>query len=180
MGRARPGWPEGRPDPALRGPGSGQASAGPDPTQEGQGPGMIVSGPRGRPGVSPARPVQRHGRASCLIANYHNSSTDTEISVTRLVQTKSILSSATPFSQPNKKGQFETFLSMAREHDRPDPTLIIENPRRPQPSKCIQGHGYPVTALEELQKRNKGSTYSGMYQLGLLMASWHWQAFRRP
>ena len=99
------------------GPGSGQASAGPDLTQEGQGPGMIASGPRDRPRVSLAQPIQRYGRASCLIANYHNSSTDTEISVTRLVQAKSILCLATPFSQPSKKRQFKTFLSMAQEHD---------------------------------------------------------------
>ena len=48
---------------------------------------------------------------------------------------------------------------MAREHDQPDPALIIEGSRRPQPSKRIQGCDYPVSALEELQKRDKGTYY---------------------
>ncbi len=46
---------------------------------------------------------------------------------------------------------------MARgEHDRPDPSLIVQGSRRPQPSRCIQGDDYPVTPLEELQVRSKG------------------------
>jgi hypothetical protein len=49
---------------------------------------------------------------------------------------------------------------MARGHDRPNPALIIEGPRRPQPSKRVQGHDYPVSALEEIQKRNKGIYHS--------------------
>lgn len=48
---------------------------------------------------------------------------------------------------------------MARgEHDRPDPSLIVEGSRRVQPSKRIQGHDYPITPLEEL--RSKGTQYS--------------------
>jgi hypothetical protein len=49
---------------------------------------------------------------------------------------------------------------MAREHDQPNPALIIEGSRRPRPSKRVQGHDYPVSALEELQKRDKGTNYS--------------------
>ena len=46
---------------------------------------------------------------------------------------------------------------MARgEHDRPDPGLIIEGPRRPLPSKRVQGCDYPVTPLEEIYVREKG------------------------
>ena len=46
---------------------------------------------------------------------------------------------------------------MARGHDQPNPALIIEGPRRLQPSKRMQGRDYPVSALEELQKRDKGT-----------------------
>lgn len=54
---------------------------------------------------------------------------------------------------------------MAREHDQPDPTLIIKGPRRPQPSKRVQGDDYPISALEELQKRDKGTYFlSGQCQ----------------
>ena len=42
------------------------------------------------------------------------------------------------------------------EHDRPDPSLIVEGSRRPHPSKRIQGHDYPITPLEELHVRSKG------------------------
>ena len=42
------------------------------------------------------------------------------------------------------------------EKDRPDPTLIIEGSRRPQPSRRVQGQDYPKTALEELKERKKG------------------------
>ena len=50
---------------------------------------------------------------------------------------------------------------MARgEHDRPDPSLIVEGPRRQQPSKRVQGHDYPITALEELHVHSKGIRYS--------------------
>jgi hypothetical protein len=49
---------------------------------------------------------------------------------------------------------------MARgEHDRPDPSLIVEGTRRTNPSKRIQGDDYPITPLEELRVRSKG-TYS--------------------
>jgi hypothetical protein len=45
---------------------------------------------------------------------------------------------------------------MARgEHDRPDPSLIVEGSRRSHPSKRIQGEDYPIT-LEELRVRSKG------------------------
>ena len=48
---------------------------------------------------------------------------------------------------------------MARgEHDKPDPTLIIEGSQRAVPSKRIQGQGYPTTALEELRERDEGDT----------------------
>jgi hypothetical protein len=43
---------------------------------------------------------------------------------------------------------------MAR--DKPDPTLIVEGSRRAHPSKRVQGHDYPTTALEELEQREKG------------------------
>jgi hypothetical protein len=45
---------------------------------------------------------------------------------------------------------------MAREHDQPDPSLIIQGSRRVQQSKRVQGLSYPVTALEELREREKG------------------------
>ena len=46
---------------------------------------------------------------------------------------------------------------MARgEHDRPDPSLIVQGSRRPHPSKRIQGDDYPITPLEELCVRSKG------------------------
>ena len=46
---------------------------------------------------------------------------------------------------------------MARgEHDRPDPSLIVEGSRRTNPSKRIQGDDYPITPLEELRVRSKG------------------------
>jgi len=48
---------------------------------------------------------------------------------------------------------------MARgEHDKPDPTLIIEGSRRALPSKRVQGQGYPTTVSEELRERDKGGT----------------------
>jgi hypothetical protein len=46
------------------------------------------------------------------------------------------------------------------EHDRPDPSLIVEGSRRQQPSKCVQGHDYPITPLEKLSVRSKGIQYS--------------------
>ena len=52
---------------------------------------------------------------------------------------------------------------MARGHDQPDPALIIEGPQWPQPSKRVQGHDYPVSALEKLQKHDKGTYYSTSY-----------------
>ena len=39
------------------------------------------------------------------------------------------------------------------EHDKPDPTLIIEGSRRTHPSKRIKGQGYPITISEELRER---------------------------
>ena len=54
-----------------------------------------------------------------------------------------------PFSSPN--------IHMARGHDQPNPALIIKGPRRLQPSKRVQGRDYPVSALEELQTRDKGT-----------------------
>ena len=47
------------------------------------------------------------------------------------------------------------------EHDKPDPTLIIEGSRRALPSKRVQGQGYPTTVSEELRERNKGDTHNG-------------------
>ena len=44
---------------------------------------------------------------------------------------------------------------MAREHDRPDPNLIVQGSRRVQPSKRGQGNDYPITPLEELKERRK-------------------------
>ena len=44
---------------------------------------------------------------------------------------------------------------MAQGHDQPNPALIIEGSRRPQPSKHVQGCDYPVSALEELQNIRK-------------------------
>jgi hypothetical protein len=41
-------------------------------------------------------------------------------------------------------------------HDQPDPSLIVEGSRRPQPSKRVQGSDYPITPLEELRSRGKG------------------------
>ena len=49
---------------------------------------------------------------------------------------------------------------MARGHDQPNLALIIDGRRQHQPSKRIQGEDYPVSALEELQKRDRGSAYS--------------------
>lgn len=46
---------------------------------------------------------------------------------------------------------------MARGHDQPNPALIIEGPRRPQPSKRVQGQDYPVSVIEKLQKRDRGT-----------------------
>jgi hypothetical protein len=43
----------------------------------------------------------------------------------------------------------------SREHDRPDPNLIIQGARRVQPSKRGLGKDYPVTPLEELRERDK-------------------------
>jgi hypothetical protein len=68
-----------------------------------------------------------------------------------------------------KQSQFEAFLgkqtlakqfffrpsTMPREHDRPDPNLIIQGGRRVQPSKRGLGNDYPVTPLEELRERDK-------------------------
>ena len=45
---------------------------------------------------------------------------------------------------------------MPREHDRPDPNLIIQGACRVQPSKRGLGKDYPVTPLEELRERDKG------------------------
>ena len=56
---------------------------------------------------------------------------------------------------------------MARGHDQPDPALIVEGSRRHQPSKRVQGEDYPVSALEVLQKRDRG-TYCGTHELKLL------------
>ena len=42
-----------------------------------------------------------------------------------------------------------------REHDRPDPNLIIQGARRVNPSKRGLGNDYPVTPLEELRERDK-------------------------
>jgi hypothetical protein len=48
---------------------------------------------------------------------------------------------------------------MARgQHDQPNPNLIVEGSRKIHPSKCVQGHDYPTTALEELDQRNKGQS----------------------
>ena len=44
---------------------------------------------------------------------------------------------------------------MPREHDRPNPNLIIQGTRRVQPSKRGQGNDYPITPLEELRERDK-------------------------
>jgi hypothetical protein len=49
---------------------------------------------------------------------------------------------------------------MARGHDQPNPALIIEGPRRPQPSKRVQGDDYPISVLEELQKRDRGAYHN--------------------
>jgi len=45
---------------------------------------------------------------------------------------------------------------MAREHDPPNQTLIIEGSRHLQLSKCGLGNDYPITPLEELKQREKG------------------------
>ena len=63
---------------------------------------------------------------------------------------------------------------MARgEHDRPDPTLIVEGSRRALPSKRIQGDDYPITPLEELRTRDKGklTKYDGRKTICLIL-SW--------
>lgn len=44
---------------------------------------------------------------------------------------------------------------MPREHDRPDPNLIVQGARRVQPSKRGLGRDYPVTPLEELKERDQ-------------------------
>jgi hypothetical protein len=44
--------------------------------------------------------------------------------------------------------------TMPREHDRPDPNLIVQGARRVQPSKRGLGKDYPVTPLEELKERD--------------------------
>ena len=46
---------------------------------------------------------------------------------------------------------------MAQGHDQLNLALIIEDSQWPQSSKHVQGHDYPVTSLEELQKRDKGT-----------------------
>jgi len=64
--------------------------------------------------------------------------------------------------EPNKKkknSSFEVLPMACGEHDRPDPSLIVEGTRRLHPSKCMQGNDYPITPLEELHVRSKG-TYS--------------------
>ena len=55
-------------------------------------------------------------------------------------------------------------LAMARgEHDRPDPSLIVEGSRRIHRSKRVQGQDYPITPLEELRLKgiqpSPGATY---------------------
>jgi hypothetical protein len=52
---------------------------------------------------------------------------------------------------------------MGREHDRPDPTLIISGSRRPHPSKRIQGLDYPETLLKESEIRKPEK---GTYEIG--------------
>jgi hypothetical protein len=53
-----------------------------------------------------------------------------------------------------------TLCRMARrQHDQPNPELIVEGSRKVQPSKRVQGEDYPTTLLEELGQRNKGTTY---------------------
>lgn len=47
-----------------------------------------------------------------------------------------------------------------REHDRPDPALIIKGPRRTLPSKRVQGFDYPITPLEEIRMREKSKLIS--------------------
>lgn len=42
-----------------------------------------------------------------------------------------------------------------KEHDRPDPNLIIHGSRRVQPSKRGLGIDYPMTPLEELNERQQ-------------------------
>ena len=42
-----------------------------------------------------------------------------------------------------------------KEHDRPDPNLIIHGSRRVQPSKRGLGIDYPITPLEELNERQQ-------------------------
>ena len=69
----------------------------------------------------------------------------------------------TPFQNQIKKKHIffslliSSIIHMARGHDQPNPALIIEGSRRPQPSKRVQGRDYPVFASEELQKRDKGT-----------------------
>ena len=46
-----------------------------------------------------------------------------------------------------------------RQHDQPNPNLIVEGSRKVQPSKRVQGQDYPTTVLEELDQRNKGRSY---------------------
>ena len=61
----------------------------------------------------------------------------------------------------NQIENFLLFIRMARgEHDRPDPSLIVEGPLRPHPSKRIQGNDYSITPSEELRVRLKGMQYS--------------------
>ena len=72
----------------------------------------------------------------------------------------------------NKKFRFD-FSPMTRgEHDRPDPSLIIQGSRRPQPSKRVQGSDYPITPLEELRSQGKGRTHlcSASCSIGLIFS----------
>ena len=77
--------------------------------------------------------------------------------------TMAIILSQDSISEPNKKKHIffslliSSIIHMARGHDQPNPALIIEGSRRPQPSKRVQGRDYPVFASEELQKRDKGT-----------------------
>ena len=46
-----------------------------------------------------------------------------------------------------------------RQHDQPNPNLIVEGSQKIQPSKRVQGHDYPTTVLEGLDQCNKGQSY---------------------
>jgi hypothetical protein len=53
---------------------------------------------------------------------------------------------------------------MARgEHDRPDPSLIVEGSRRVHRSKRVQGQDYPITPLEELRLKGIQPSPSATY-----------------